>query len=71
MLYNLICLAMIGSGVGVLLKFDHLQHSGKAVMAIALIAIGLFLLVFKGKGAVHVGRHMEHANDFLWWWPWR
>lgn len=68
MLYNLICLAMIGSGAGILLKFDHLEHSGKAILAIALIAIGLFLLVYKGKSADKVGRHLNHINN--WWWPW-
>lgn len=69
MLYNLICLAMIGSGTLILYKFDYLEHSGKAVLAIALIVIGLFLLLYKGKGAGTIGRHAEAANDF-WWWPW-
>lgn len=69
MLYNLICLAMIGSGAGILYRFDYMEHSGKAVLAIALIVIGLFLLLYKGKGAGTVGRHAETASDLFWWWP--
>lgn len=70
MLYNLICIAMIGSGAGILYKFDYMEHSGKAVLAIALIVFGLFLLLFKGKSADEVSRGLKGANDTLWWWPW-
>ena len=69
MFYNLVCLVMIGSGAGILYIFDYTEHSGKAVAAIALIVLGLFLLIFKGKSGDKVADSMETLNH-SWWWPW-
>ncbi len=64
-MYTFICLLLIGSGCGLFYFFPYEAHPGKAVIAIILIGMGLFLLIFRGKDAAHVGKAADTAS---WWW---
>jgi hypothetical protein len=68
-MYNLLCFLMIAAGGALLYIFPYQQNPGKAVCAGILIGLGLFLLLFKGKGADNVRRFSESANSGWWhWW---
>ena len=62
--YHLVCLIVIGSGVGILSWVGGIQHPLATVAAIALIALGLFLLIFKGRDAHKVHDAIETSR---WW----
>ncbi len=64
-MYTFICLLLIGAGGGLAYIFPYEANPGKAVLAIILIGLGLFLLIFRGKDAVHVGKAADIAS---WWW---
>lgn len=68
-MYITICLLFAGAGSAMLYAFPYEQNPGKTVLAIVLIAVGLFLFVFRRRGAGDVKDAAEALNNPFWpWW---
>lgn len=59
---------MIASGGALLYFYNYNEYPGKAVIAIFLIACGILLFSFKGKGAEDVSTFSEIVKNWLLWW---
>lgn len=62
MFYLAICFFLVLAGSALLFLTDKDTNPGTMIVAIALIAVGLFLLLFRRKGAQDVTDAAEAVN---------